>query len=638
MVVQLTDRAGNTTTDCGADGRRTVAIDRVAPTIDAQRFELVRGPPNTPAMLSAAAGAIRDDVRVTTINVYDGATNVLLDTFVPRSDGGLDAASLGASTSGRVLVEAVDLLERRSGRQTVAELWALSLGAGTSPNAALLTGVRLTPPSSDGQGFRDRTAELASSVVADDNQSATVEARMGFVPSGRLPNAYEDTIWIAGGYDAANDAIVMFGGAQFPNGSTDYLAQALFLNWDNASGGYTVTFGPDYQRGLSPSPRGASKIAFNGQGCGVLFGGDGLAETDDPNFFDIQVLNDAWQICRTESGYAWTRLEPPAPLPTIRRGPIIYDEAFDRYVVVGGQTNAGSLFAFEDVWFLEPGATPQQWAWRALLPLPSTFPGRYSHLVYYDPELQAVATGLGFVTPFAQRGEWWLYQNGQLIQAGTIPTALNERQGFGYDYDRARKQLVLWGDNNTIIDEQVWLLTGTATNSPSGWRGLSLDAPVPRAWPTVVYDAARESTVVFGGRRFDDRFVPPDIYTLITPPSFPYLLARIDLDAPRPAGLDRLELRVVATGSGDADGTGPAQASGDGVRVLLWDHPAQVWEEVASGPSGTPLTAEVPAPDRFVSSDGVVPVAISTAHPGTDATAGVLQVNQIIGQLRLRPL
>lgn len=642
LVIQLTDRAGNTTTDCGVDGRRPVAIDHVAPSIDTQRMLLQRGAPGSVAVLSAEPGAIRDDVRVVSVNVYDADSSTLLASLEPEADGSLAQASLGGSTTGRVLVEAVDLLGRQSPRTAIAEEWSLSLGSGRSPNAGLGSAVRLTPPPADGAGLSDRTAELAPSVLAADGLRATILARMGFEPAGRLPNAYEDTIWIAGGYDEPNNTIVVFGGTKFlPATETnpepvEYFDRTLIVRWDARSGTYQFTSGPVYQRGESPSRRGARKIAFNGEGCGLLFGGSGFRETSD-GFFSEQRLNDAWQICHTPDGYQWRPVRPQTDIPTIRLGPVVYDPTFDRYVVVGGRTNASSLFAFDDVWFLEPGLTPEAWRWRELIPRPSNFPGRYSHLFYFDPQAQALAVGLGFVSPFSQASEWWLYQEGQLIQRGAAPDALRNRQGFDYAYDKARRHLVLWGDNDfPQVDSRVWLLTGTATNSPSGWRSISLDAPVPRAWPTLVYDSAREVMVTFGGQRFDDRFVPSDIYSLITPPAYPYLLARVDLAAARPKGAQLLELTIVARGSGDRDGVGPEQALGDGVRVLMFNRESGKWDEVARGTGEAPLTATLASPSRYISDAGVVPIAISTVYPGTEGLDAQLEVDAIDGRLVLR--
>ncbi|MEL7367382.1 MAG: hypothetical protein AAFN74_00610, partial [Myxococcota bacterium] len=347
------------------------------------------------------------------------------------------------------------------------------------------------------------------------------------------------------------------------------------------------------------------------------------------------VLSDAWQICFNGSDYEWRPIRPQTELPTIRRSPIVYDASFDRWVVVGGRTNGFSSFAFDDIWFLEPGLTAEAWQWRELLPRPTNFPGRYNHLLYYDPQLEAVAFGLGFVTPFAQSPLWWVYQNGQLLQLGSVPSIIDFRQGFDYVYDRARRHLVMWGEADDLIDPQVWLLTGTATNSVSGWQALDLDTPVPRAWPTMVYDETREATVVFGGQRFDDRFVPSDIYTLVTPPAFPYLLTRIDLGASRPKGIERLELDIVATGFGDADGTGPGEERAQGTRVLLWNRVTQAWEEVTRS-ADTNISVSLDAPDRFVSDNGRVAVAISSIHPSTEAVDAEINVDLFDGKLLLR--
>ena len=328
--------------------------------------------------------------------------------------------------------------------------------------------------------------------------------------------------------------------------------------------------------------------------------------------------------------------------PLIRRGPIVYDPEFDRYVVIGGYSNAGGLFPHDDALFLQPGATPTDWQWVEITPLPSTFDARHSHLLYYDPEQRSFATGLGYTQSQTRARDWWTYRNGQWAQY-TIPDALRFRQGFGYAYDSARKQVVLWGDNDfPIFDEEVWFLSGTSTSAGSGWRSANLDAPVPRGWPTLVYDADREVTVAFGGLRFDERFVPPNVYSIISQPSWPYLNATIDLAAARPKGIARLHLDVRAAGDGDGDSTGPRIEPAGGVIIRLWDHTASAWYEAAQAtnmPGEEPVLLPidiVDQPERFVSPQGTVPISITSMHPATEAQEAQLRVDLLDGYLELR--
>ena len=76
---------------------------------------------------------------------------------------------------------------------------------------------------------------------------------------------------------------------------------------------------------------------------------------------------------------------------------------------------------------------------------------------------------------------------------------------------------------------------------------------------------------------------------------------------------------------------------------MLWDHTATEWVEVANEdtPAGGTV-AEIAVrvtdrPERFVSSDGVVPVTVVTRWPGTDEVASQLEVDVIDGWLTMRP-
>jgi hypothetical protein len=357
------------------------------------------------------------------------------------------------------------------------------------------------------------------------------------------------------------------------------------------------------------------------------------------------MLDDVWRICGGSQGYRWQRIAPGGDdPPVIRRGPLVHDPVLDRYVVVGGMSNAGGLFPHEDAFFLLPGAAREDWRWAEQRALPSTFGGRHSHLAYFDPQLSATIVGLGYVRPFSEASTLWAYRSGQWSVLGEVPDALRGRQGFGFDHDPARRELVLWGDNDSpFFDTSAWFLSGTATSTAIRWRSADLDAPVPRAWPTLVHDRAREATVVFGGRRFDGRFVPPEIYSMITQPAWPQLLATIDLASARPRGIERLELVVRGAARGDADGVGPSTTAGGGFAVLLWDHDAKRWEplgasERASGAPPVNVTIEVrERPERFVGPDGTVPVLLRGLAPATEALDAELAVDRLDGALYLRP-
>lgn len=647
IVVTLVDRAGNSTQDCGQDGREPFAVDTAPPTIDPTRIMVTRGAPGSPTIIEAEGGAFLDDVEIAEIRVVDSATGLLLTKVTPDEAGALEPTSLGGMSQGRVIVEALDRLGQTTSPMAVPERWRLSLGTASTPNAAVRSAARYTPAPPRSPYMSNRTIELAPALLDADARSAVVRARMGFDTSGQLPNAYEDVFWIAAGYETIGSAIVMFGGQKIVEGNETYYDRTIVLRWNERTSSYEFESGPPAQLGTTPAGRGAHRIAFDGNGCGIMFGGDGLRERGG-KVQGIGALNDTWRICRQMNGsYEWTRITPVNEMgngfPLIRRTPIIYDPQFERYVIVGGYSNAGGLFPIDGAMHLEPGDTLDDWSWVDVTPLPTNFGERHSHLTYFDEELQAPVTGLGYVVPRAANRAFWVYQNGQWTDAGPIPAALEERQGFSYDYDSARRQLVLWGDNNfPFSDTDVWILRGSALAASTGWSNQNLDPPVPRAHPTLVYDPNREVTVAFGGLRFDDRFVPPTVYSIINEPSYPYLAADIDLAAAQPKGIASLGLVVRASGYGDADSVGPETDVGNGVVVKLWDHVARDWVDVADADTPGGTAVEIPVsiedrPERFVSPDGVVPVTVVTRWPGTAAVESQLDVDQVDGWLVMRP-
>jgi hypothetical protein len=296
---------------------------------------------------------------------------------------------------------------------------------------------------------------------------------------------------------------------------------------------------------------------------------------------------------------------------------------------------------------METDPSPAAWQWVNVQPLPTAFVERFDNLLFWDPQLPGFATGVG-VSQIGngEHRHLWSYTNGQW-SLSTVPFELGFRSYTGWDYDRARRQLVLWGGNDADPDQPadalVWFMTKTSTNGPEAWRSALLDHPLPRFWPSVVYDSDRQVTLVFGGVRHigDTRFVPPEIHQLIAQPSSPFVQAVIDLAAPRPKGIEVLHLRVRASGAGDADGIAAGTALAGGVTVKLWDHQLERWEDVATIPHELGAMTEIPieivaSPERFVSADGTVPLTITSRYPATEALSARLDVDLIDGRLELR--
>lgn len=642
IAVRLEDQAGNSSADCSADGALDFKVDQSPPVTVVDQVMLTRDAPGSTSVLSATAGAFTDDVGIAEVRVHDETGTALLATVHPAADGALPPTSLGGQTSSRVVLVAIDRFGRSSPPASVPERWRLSVGTGASPGAALRTAVRWTPAPPDTTGMRNRTFELAPDVFAADARTAIIRARVGFERVGQLPARYEGINRIMAGYEPVGKAIVAAGGY---DGTTynffdEYVSDVLLLHWDERDGVYSVEQGPNlsYEDPTVPFPRYGFNMAFDGQGCGVLYGGDAReAETD------ARIQGDAWQLCYGPAGYEWTRLVLPLTvdgLSTRNILPIVYDRANSRYMIVGG-TEGDSPRAL----ILQPGADERSWQWFNLTPLPTNFSDRYSHFLYYDPVRESVVLGSGTAPgggPIARLV--WTYRGGQWTSS-ELPFDLSYNTGHGAAYDEARRQLVFWGgiDNPTQPPRpETWFLTDSSTVGVAAWRSSEIDHPVARSYPTMVYDSEREVVVAFGGVRFTDaQVVAPEIYQVITQPSRPFLQATVDLAAARPKGIQRLHLQVRASGIGDGDGVRPGTTRAGGFVVHLWDHRARRWDVLARSANTNvgfeTLTIDVTnEPERYVGPTGQVPITITTAAPSTEAVDGRLEVDLIDGALELR--
>lgn len=641
VVVRLVDLAGNTSGDCAEDGALLLAVDHTPPAVRPEAIQVERDAPGLPSTITASVGAFGDDVRVAAVRVLGGDGQVVLATLEPRADGSLPTTSLRSQPTSRVLLQAVDVLGRTSAAVSVAERWRLSIGNGSSAGAAIRTASRFSPAPAETTSMDNRTIELAGDVFAADGRSAVIRADVGFQRVGTLPNFFESRFQIPAGYDAVGDAVVAFGGAVQAGSVLDYDARTTILRWSERDRAYLPEPGPPPAFGLTPPERRGKRIAFDGRGCGIMFGGDGVVRRpgESPDF---GYLYDVWEVCWDGAQYRWRPipLTNPAEAPIQRITPIIYDPLGRRWVIVGGESQAFGM-PFDDMYFLEPSSDRSSFSWYQVSPLPNNFNARRSHFLFWDPRLAGFSCGSGAVQPIGN-GEQrllWTYRSGQW-SASTIPSELSFREDFDTDFDKARQQLVLWGGDSTggsaPDNGNVWFLTKTATNGPEAWRQVDLDAPIPRYSPSVVYDERREVSLVFGGFR-QDRFVPPELYALVAEPAWPTLQVTIALGATRPAGIERISLLLGIDGLGDSDGTLPKVDAASGVDVQIWDQVANGWVSVGRLADPRPQRIElVDAPERFVSADGHLSLSIRSRFPATEAVPARLVVDVIDGTMSLR--
>lgn len=633
VIVRLVDLAGNTSGDCGVDGRKIFSVDREAPQVFADKIEVLRDVPGLPATISAQPGAFADDVGVTEVRVTttneSGAEHVVA-TLMPLSDGSLPLTAIENGLTGRARVQAIDVAGQSSGPVLVKERWRLSVGMGQAADAAIRTATRYTPAPPRTPSLDNRTRELAVAIFNADTESAVVESSVGFKVAGTLPTSYRDTEFIATGYSKKSKAIVAFGGL---TDNLIYRDETVVIRWNELSRSYEHVIYPA-DPGSTPVARAGVNIAFDRTGCGIMFGG----------FDDLRYFGDVWQVCLDdEYRPRWTLIDTGRPAVD-RFAPILWDPVLDRFVTSFGPSEEGLDYPIQ---ILDPGDRTGPWRWLPMTELPPDLNrnSRSQHAFYYDPRLPGYALGLGSTFYFG--GDFWSFTDGQWFYS-EVPGDLWYRSGFGSAYDLARNHLVVWGDGRNRlgdIDDDVWLLADDPRDGAQAWRRYDFSAPVIRGNPSMIYDEDRETIVIFGGRRaFDTLFVPPDIEILVTAPSYPYLEADLDLDAVRPAGIAALALEIRAYASGDRDGVGPGSASGGGAIVTLWNHESKVWEEVAvvdTPPAGPPISIPISITQnaaRFVSADGVVPVSISPRYPATEEVAAKLEVDLVNGYLELSAL
>jgi cysteine-rich repeat protein len=124
---------------------------------------------------------------------------------------------------------------------------------------------------------------------------------------------------------------------------------------------------------------------------------------------------------------------------------------------------------------------------------PAEWP-RHTYSVIYDARRDAVMHFDGHDV-WELRGRGW--QKAQV--SGTRP-----RAGFGHSlvWDRARGDVLLFGGTTHLLSailNETWLWDGAR------WRQVARDAaPTARTGAAIVYDAARERVLLFGGRGADD--------------------------------------------------------------------------------------------------------------------------------------
>ncbi|MEP7028910.1 MAG: hypothetical protein ABI960_09975, partial [Candidatus Eisenbacteria bacterium] len=307
----------------------------------------------------------------------------------------------------------------------------------------------------------------------------------------------------------------------------------IFGGWSADSPGGVPRYYDDTWSGTVDSPYVWTRLPGSGEGAAAPAPRCGHAGIYDPLRHSLIVfggaradseLGDVWELPLAAGGI-WRKLEPEGEGPGGRFGAsAVYDGAHDRMVIFGGSAGGRSQ---SDVWALGLGVTPR---WRRL-----------------DPE----GPGPGGRT-FG---------------------------GAAYDGARAR-MLVLGGydveDNVIFSSYGVWALS---LDDAPRWQAVAEAGtpPYPATGSSVIYDAARDRMVTFGGRELLDDYLP-DFRALEFAPGAPERLAWL------------LGARLEADGA-----------------HLLWQTPPEgspstipIEKRIEVAPEGVPLEESAQAGDWFL--------------------------------------
>jgi hypothetical protein len=317
-------------------------------------------------------------------------------------------------------------------------------------------------------------AVLAGHARTAEAQTFVEWSRIG--PSTPL-SRIEDTVV----YDSVASREIMFGGYDL-----DWNRLNDLWYYDGASKTWTDVTPPT---GALPTRRSGQAMAFDPvRKVVVLFGG-----LDDT----LNYLGDTWEWDTIQR--KWTTFSPVTS-PTPRQGSrLVYDAANSRTLLVGG-VDAGHFYN-------------QTWAWNGTtwtllsVTTPTAFAGRAFPGATYNPVAGHGVTvfgGIGFPAgttsgSVVDFNDVWELRNGTWTNVSPAGAAPPGRGWTQLAYDTAGARLVMFGGFHVSGAPgsygDTWALAGGV------WTQIIPEASGPGARDSfgMVYDAARQKVVLFGG-------------------------------------------------------------------------------------------------------------------------------------------
>ena len=218
----------------------------------------------------------------------------------------------------------------------------------------------------------------------------------------------------------------------------------------------------------APSPRNASAFAF-GNGYGLLFGGRSREHGG--------ATDETWRW----DGRAWSLVEIEGSPPDARSASaLVFSRSSGTFLLFGGYVDTTY---FNDLWEFNGEF------WRELTPEEPLPPERYAHQMVYDGHRDRVVLYGGKVRETRLMDGWEWYEDAWTPIEAVGP---GERVNHAMAFDLIEGVTVLFGGDRTAT--RTWEYDGVS------WTPFeTVVRPGAHRDMEMVYDAARNSLVLFGG-------------------------------------------------------------------------------------------------------------------------------------------
>lgn len=293
-------------------------------------------------------------------------------------------------------------------------------------------------------------------------------------------------------YDATRNVIVVFGGYHPDDGP-------LSDTWEYD--------GSDWRQvaNASPPPARANAAVAYAPGLGVVvFGGNGGGAAS-------MAYNDTWRY----DGSGWAQITDQSATPPAKRyrAAMAYDKTRGRLVLFGGfRRQTGAYGVSNETWELDPSAATPTWTLRTFAVSP---PARSEHSLAWVPGRDRIVLFGRRLASGVEAGDTWEYDGTAWVQRLPGPTpppvracaaaatgGSSSAPGGPVSIDQV---LLVGGTNQSGDLDDAWILDGLDA-AVSTWTD---DSPrfAPRGGVPLAYDTGRRGAVATSGDevwRFDD--------------------------------------------------------------------------------------------------------------------------------------